>query len=72
MTVKPNYFKFTLIFHPITYLTLNPKAREFPSAVNNHSDNEKAKGCDLEHDWTLNVSSQLLCTSLIFRGLLEN
>lgn len=44
MTVKPNYFKFTLIFHPITYLTLNPKAREFPSAVNNPSDNEKAKG----------------------------
>lgn len=44
MTEKPNYFKFTLIFHPITYLTLNLKAREFPSAVNNHSNNEKAKG----------------------------
>lgn len=44
MTVKLNYFKFTLILHPITYLTLTPKAREFPSAANNHSDNEKAEG----------------------------
>lgn len=44
MTVKLNYFKFTLILHPITYLTLSPKAREFPSAANNHSNNEKAEG----------------------------
>lgn len=43
MTVKLNYFKFTLILHPITYLTLSPNAREFPSAANNHN-NEKAKG----------------------------
>lgn len=44
MTVKLNYFKFTLILHPITYLTLSPKAREFPWAANNHSKNKKAKG----------------------------
>ena len=44
MTAKLNYFKFTLILHPITYLTLSPKAREFPSAANNHSDSEKAEG----------------------------
>lgn len=44
MTVKLNYFKFTLILHPITYLTLSPKAREFPLAANNHSDNKKAEG----------------------------
>lgn len=44
MTVKLNYFKFTLILHPITYRTLSPKAREFPSAANNHNDNEKAEG----------------------------
>jgi len=44
MTAKLNYFKFTLILHPITYLTLSPKAREFPSAANNHSNSEKAEG----------------------------
>lgn len=44
MTVKLNYFKFTLILHPITYLTLSPKAREFSSTANNHSNNEKAEG----------------------------
>lgn len=44
MTVKLNYFKFILILHPITYLTLNPKAREFPLVANNHSDNKKAEG----------------------------
>lgn len=44
MTVKLNYFKFILILHPITYLTLNPKAREFPLVANNHSNNEKAEG----------------------------
>lgn len=44
MTVKLNYFKFTLILHPITYLTLSPKAREFPWAANDHSKTKKAEG----------------------------
>lgn len=44
MTVKWNYFKFTLILHPIIYLTWSPKAREFPLVANNCSNNEKADG----------------------------
>lgn len=28
MMVKLNYFKFTLVLHPSTYLTLSSKARE--------------------------------------------
>lgn len=47
MTVKLNYFKFTLILHPITCLMLNAKAREFPSAASSAStcsENKEAKG----------------------------
>lgn len=47
MTVKLNYFKFTLILHPITCLMLNAKAREFPSAASSastRSENKEAKG----------------------------
>lgn len=47
MTVKLNYFKFTLILYPITCLMLNAKAREFPSAASSastRSENKEAKG----------------------------
>lgn len=47
MTVKLNYFKFTLILHSITCLMLNAKAREFPSAAlsaSTRSKNKEAKG----------------------------
>lgn len=47
MTMKLNYFKLTLILHPITYLMLSAKAREFPSAASaasTHGENKEAKG----------------------------
>jgi len=75
MTMKLNYFKLTLILHPITYLMLSAKPREFPSAASaasTHSENKEAKGMRSEHEQTLNAYCELLWMSLIFRGLLEN
>lgn len=61
MTVKWNYFKFTLILHPIIYLTWSPKAREIPLVANNCSNNEKAKGM---WSWTWPDSECVLPTAV--------